>query len=576
MTRSGWAASRALFADFRQQAGRCFPQALLLIVAGAFAEGFGILLLVPILAAAGGSDAASLGGFATWLPGSSSDARFAIAIALFVAMMVARALLLSRRDRLLAVIEADYAASLKLRAVATLAARGWPHASRIGQAGMQSLLLSEVPRTALAILHGQTILVSLIMLSLQCVLAALLSPALALSAAAIILVGLAGSRGWLRRGEHSGFAISDGQTASAQAGFRLHGGLKTALAQGALAQYLIEYRSSLANLSRDFAIYAADLARVRTAASVAAACAAAVLLLIGDRWLALPLPLLITSLVLFARMSAPAQQLQHSLQGLAAHVPSFTAIITLLGPLTDPPPLDDPPLPLDWRRLTLDKLSFRHDAGAGLSDVALTLDSGQWLGIGGASGAGKSTLIDLIVGLLVPHAGHIMVDGAALDRDLSGVRMRRWKAGIAYVGQAESGFDDSLRNNLSWGSRPASDAALWAVLELVGLSERIRASRDGLDSRFGDRANALSGGERQRIAIARGLLRRPSLLILDEATNALDAESERLILTRLRALEPRPAMVIAAHRSESLAQCDQIVNIEGGCVVAAVNPSPTG
>ena len=572
MTPSGWAASRALFADFRQQAGRCFPQALLLIVAGAFAEGFGILLLVPILAAAGGSDAASLGGFATWLPGGSSDARFASAIALFLAMMVARALLLSRRDRLLAVIEADYAASLKLRAVATLAARGWPHASRIGQAGMQSLLLSEVPRTALAILHGQTILVSLIMLSLQCVLAALLSPALALTAAAIILVGLAGSRGWLRRGEHSGFAISDGQTASAQAGFRLHGGLKTALAQGALAEYLIEYRSSLAGLSRDFAIYAADLARVRTAASVAAACAAAVLLLIGDRWLALPLPLLITSLVLFARMSAPAQQLQQSLQGLAAHVPSFTAIINLLGPLTEPPPLDDPPLPLDWRRLTLDKLSFRHDSGPGLRDVALTLDSGQWLGIGGASGAGKSTLIDLIVGLLVPHAGQVIVDGAALDP----VRMRRWKAGIAYVGQAETGFDDSLRNNLSWGSRPASEDALWAVLDLVGLSERIRASRDGLDSRFGDRANALSGGERQRIAIACAVLRRPSLLILDEATNALDPASERLILTRLRALEPRPAMVIAAHRSESLAQCDQILNIAGGRVVAAAKASRAG
>jgi ATP-binding cassette subfamily C protein len=99
-------------------------------------------------------------------------------------------------------------------------------------------------------------------------------------------------------------------------------------------------------------------------------------------------------------------------------------------------------------------------------------------------------------------------------------------------------------------------------LTTVGLADRIRAFPAGLDQRLGDRGSRLSGGERQRLAIARGLLRKPFLLILDEATAALDPDSEAALLGRLRAIQPRPAALVVAHRDSTLAHCDSVLSIQ--------------
>ena len=125
-------------------------------------------------------------------------------------------------------------------------------------------------------------------------------------------------------------------------------------------------------------------------------------------------------------------------------------------------------------------------------------------------------------------------------------------------------YDDSIRGNLLAEGAAASDENLWSVLDLVGLAIRVRTLPRGLDERVGDRGSALSGGERQRLMIARAVLRRPSLLILDEATAALDAESEAALLERIQALDPRPAAVVVAHRPSTLSHCDSIAVIQHG------------
>ena len=125
-------------------------------------------------------------------------------------------------------------------------------------------------------------------------------------------------------------------------------------------------------------------------------------------------------------------------------------------------------------------------------------------------------------------------------------------------------FDDSVRGNLLADGAEAGDAALWQALAAVGLEDRVRALDGGLDERVGDRGSRLSGGERQRLAIARALLRRPTLLILDEATAALDPAGEAALLERVRALAPRPAAIIVAHRESTHAYCDSVVEIRHG------------
>jgi ATP-binding cassette subfamily C protein len=188
------------------------------------------------------------------------------------------------------------------------------------------------------------------------------------------------------------------------------------------------------------------------------------------------------------------------------------------------------------------------------------LRRGVWRGVRGASGAGKTTFVDLVAGLVEPQRGAILVDGKPLD----GATLKGWRAAIAYVGQDGNLFNDSVRGNLLGEGSGAGDEQLWQVLDIVGLEQRVRAFARGLDEPVGDRGSQLSGGERQRLVLARALLRRPSLLILDEATAALDPAGEAALLERLRSIEPRPAALVVAHRDSTLGHCDSVVSIQHG------------
>jgi len=555
---------RAFLIDYRRFAGSRLSLALALMIAGALAEGFGLLMIVPLANIAIDYDRqSSLGGYAPFAEGWTAGQWFAAALALFVAAMGVRALILFARDVLLARLQAEYEADLRLRAAATLAGKGWPFAARVGQDGMQALLLTDVPRAAQASAYLQTIALSAAMLLVQLGLAFLLSPALAAVASCFLIAGGLLSARAAARGVRSGFAISYSMEESAASGFRLHAGLKAALAQGTVTPFLAEYRASLLRTAHQYSGFARDYSFSRQAASFGAALVAAILLMVGVEWLALPFPILIASLILFARMNAPAQMLQNSLLQAAAYAPSFAAIERRLGALDQV--ISDRPLAraVDWRTFAFESIGYRHTSGRGVSDISFELRRGEWLALVGPSGAGKTTLVDLAVGLLEPRSGSIRVDGRPLDA----LALPAWQAGLAYVGQDGVVFNDSIRGNLL-ASEGTGDAALWDVLEVAGLAERVRAFSSGLDEPVGDRGSQLSGGERQRLVIARALLRRPSLLILDEATAALDAQSEAHLIQHLRAMEPRPAALVIAHRESTLAHCDSRLTIQHDLVRA--------
>jgi len=381
-------------------------------------------------------------------------------------------------------------------------------------------------------------------------------------AVAILIVGALASARWTRRGVESGMAIVGAMEESASSGFRLHAGLKAALAQGTVPSFLGEYAASLDQTAGQFVRYARDYTAARQLGMFGAAVAAAVLLFVGVRVLAMPFAVLVTSLIIFARMTGPSINLQQSAQQVAALAPAFAAIQLRLGELEQPPMSHPAGESLRWGELSLHDVAFEHQAGLGVKSASLTIKAGEWLGLSGASGGGKTTLVDLAAGLLVPMAGSITVDGAPLE----GLMLDHWRLGLAYVGQEGAVFNDTVRANLLAEGAAADDAELWEVLDQVGLGERVRAFGEGLDENVGDRGSQLSGGERQRLVLARALLRRPSLLILDEATAALDAQSEAAVLQRLRALDPRPAALVVAHRDSSLTHCDSVVSIQHGRV----------
>ncbi len=185
----------------------------------------------------------------------------------------------------------------------------------------------------------------------------------------------------------------------------------------------------------------------------------------------------------------------------------------------------------------------------------------------GQSGAGKSTLADVLTGLLAPDAGEMSVDGVPV----AGARRRAWRRQVAYVPQDVYLFHDSIRNNLLWGQPDATENALRQALERAAASFVFRLPQ-GMETVVGDAGVRLSGGERQRLALARALLKRPSLLILDEATSALDLENEARICEAIEGLHGDLTVVVIGHRLPNLRRADQVVVLDAGRI-AVQEPS---
>ncbi|HEY8927509.1 MAG TPA: ABC transporter ATP-binding protein [Polyangia bacterium] len=217
--------------------------------------------------------------------------------------------------------------------------------------------------------------------------------------------------------------------------------------------------------------------------------------------------------------------------------------------------------------LTMERVSFRYAEGAPLvlTDVSITIKRGQSVGVVGPTGAGKSTLIDLVFGLLEPTSGRITVDGA----DLRDVR-RAWQGRIGYVPQTAFLFADSLRRNVALGIAPAEvdERRLHEALELAQLGELVRSLPKGVDTPIGERGIRLSGGQRQRVSIARALYHDPDLLVLDEATAALDNKTERELTEAIERLRGRKTLIVIAHRLTTVERCDALVFLSGGHVKA--------
>jgi ATP-binding cassette subfamily B protein len=218
--------------------------------------------------------------------------------------------------------------------------------------------------------------------------------------------------------------------------------------------------------------------------------------------------------------------------------------------------------------LEFSSVTYRHPGAreAALTDVSFAAHSGESVAFVGPSGAGKSTLIKLLLGLYQPDAGAILFNGV----DAREVNYDLLRTRVGFVPQSIELFAGTIRNNLKFVRQEATDEECIASLEAAQLASLLERSREGLDTRLGEGGLKLSGGERQRLAIARALLRKPDLLIFDEATSSLDTETEKEITRTINGIiRTRPSFVtlLIAHRLSTVASADRIVVLKKGRVV---------
>jgi subfamily B ATP-binding cassette protein MsbA len=207
--------------------------------------------------------------------------------------------------------------------------------------------------------------------------------------------------------------------------------------------------------------------------------------------------------------------------------------------------------------------TYRGASRPALTNLSLNIKRGGVTAIVGSSGAGKSTILDLLLRFQDPQIGRIEVDGTPLSE----FDLKTWRSRIAVVSQDPYIFDESVRANILYGRLEATEAELVRAAQLACADAFIRELPDGYDTVVGERGTQISGGQRQRLSLARALVRSPDILILDEATNALDTMTERAFQEALRQNVRDRTVIIVAHRLTMVEMADYVAVLSDGKLV---------
>nr|WP_036477617.1 ABC transporter ATP-binding protein [Myxosarcina sp. GI1] len=218
------------------------------------------------------------------------------------------------------------------------------------------------------------------------------------------------------------------------------------------------------------------------------------------------------------------------------------------------------------QNITIEQIDFSYTNASrkSIDKISLTVEKGEAIGLIGKSGAGKTTLVDIILGLLTPQSGDIKVDDNSIYTNL-----RSWQKLVGYVPQSIYLIDDTLAHNIAFGVPDSllDRGRLNKAIAAAQLTELVEQLPQGIETMVGERGVMLSGGQRQRVGIARALYHEREILVFDEATAALDNETEKLVTEAINSLSGTKTMIIIAHRLSTIEHCDRIYILENGRVI---------
>ncbi|MGH7931810.1 MAG: ABC transporter ATP-binding protein, partial [Candidatus Binataceae bacterium] len=490
-----------------------------------------------------------------------------VLLALFVVIMAARAMLGRLSGVAIGTVEQNLVDVLRRRLYRAIIGANWLFITRSRSSDFAHALTDELTWVGFLALQAVELAGDLVMGLLYVGLALMLSASmtlLVLAAGAALAFGL---RGKVRSLQQHGEELTDQTTRLYAASIEHLQTLKTAKTYGAQARNFDLFSA----LSRLIAATNIEVAREQAAAGwwfeLGATIILGAVLYVSIEILAVPSAAILILLLLFARLMPRLMSAHRYYRAVVNGIPYFTHIRELENRClaAAEPEHDGAERPRLRREIRLEGVGFAYQPGsvAAANDLDMIIPAGGITAIVGPSGAGKSTIADLVMGLMAPDSGRITIDGVPLDPPGA----RAWRQQIGYVAQEALLFNLSVRENLLWARPQADETEMREALRMAAAEDFTLALPNGIDTMVGERGALISQGERQRLALARALLRRPALLILDEATNSLDYENEARVLGTIEALRGGLTVLMIAHRLSAIRWADLIYVIEDGRVV---------
>lgn len=546
------------------------------MLATAATEGIGLLLLVPLLGLLGPGEGA--------LPPRLVDAAHWVGIAptignmllVVLALIALRSVVQYLRDQTAAAVEHNLVDHYRQQAFTALLGAEWRWLAFGKRNDYANLLLNDVDRIGAGLRYGVDLAAALVTIATYLAVALTLSPlvtAFAIFNGGVVFWLLSSQR---RRALDLGYQQTETSGALHANVHESLAGIKLSKLLSSEDRHLARFNDDMGRMRSQYLAYIRSINLTRAMFQLGTAILLCLYVYLGLTYGKLAVPELLALTALFVRlvpMLMSAQQLHyHWLHAM----PALVEAEKLLHDCRMAAEPSRPVAPLFWPltdSIRLDGVSFTYPGrrSRALSDIELTFPLRTTTAIIGPSGSGKSSLADMLIGLLVPDEGQVVVDGVPLVEE---ARMR-WRRSVAYVPQDAFLFHDSVLNNLLWGNPDAGEADIADALGRAA-ADFVHELPHGVATVVGDAGVRLSGGERQRIALARALLRRPSLLILDEATSALDIENELRIRDAIERLHGDLTVAIIGHRLPTLEHADQVVKMERGRVVKVGRRSDIG
>lgn len=283
-------------------------------------------------------------------------------------------------------------------------------------------------------------------------------------------------------------------------------------------------------------------------------------------WVKLSIAMLLLLIYIFVKMIPQFSTVQRTYQYFINMLPAYTNVKSLEKQCIEHTDVTSKPsIKVEFKNnLTLKNVSFSYGSkDFSINNINLKIKAGKTTAIVGSSGAGKSTIADILMGLITPDNGLIIVNNTDLTSNL------RASMGdhIGYVSQETFLFNETVRFNLQLAKPEANELDLMDALKMASAYDFVVKLPNGIDTIIGDRGSRLSGGERQRIALARALVKKPSLLILDESTSNIDSENERKILRSIENLHGKLTVLIIAHNMSTIKNADTIYLMDDGKII---------